>query len=69
MKNNLIREAIPAVVGRVIASAFVLNEKPDAHGVLLIFADGTELSVNFSFQMRVDAEDLHIGGITEKQRC
>ena len=36
------REPIAAAPGKVVSEAFVYN--PDAHGVLLVFADGTELS-------------------------
>ena len=58
MNKTLTREAIPAVAGKSISSAFVLKESREAHGVLLVFADGTELTVNFNHETRVGAEIL-----------
>ena len=51
-------QLLPAAVGRTICSACIVSEAKDVHGVLLIFTDGTELSVDFCSQP-VSAEVRH----------
>jgi hypothetical protein len=58
MKTESSHTPIPGAVGKVIASAVVLKEQPEVHGVLLIFTDGTELSVDF-YAPHVEDEIRH----------
>ena len=59
MKYESTRELIAAASGKIISSAFVLNEAPDIHGVLLVFTDGSELSIDFNYTARIAAEVRH----------
>jgi hypothetical protein len=58
MKTVLSHTPIPGVAGKVIASAVVLKEQPEVHGILLLFTDGTELSIDF-YAPHVEAEIRH----------
>jgi hypothetical protein len=53
------REPIAAASGKVVSEAFVYNQDPDAHGVLLVFTDGTELSIDFDYTTRIAANVRH----------
>jgi hypothetical protein len=59
MNNEASREPIAAASGKVVSEAFVYNQDPDAHGVLLIFADGTEVSIDFDYTTRIAANVRH----------
>ncbi len=58
MKTETPHTPVPGAAGKVIATAHVLKEQPDVHGVLLIFTDGSELSIDF-YAPHVEAEIRH----------
>lgn len=58
MKTESLHTHIPGAAGKVIASAVVLKQQPEVHGVLLLFTDGSELSIDF-YAPHVEAEIRH----------
>ena len=55
MRKSSQRVPIPAVIGRRVLSAYIFNDEPEAHGVVLSLDDGSDLSVEFSHEPRVAA--------------
>ena len=62
MNKSPIRTFIPAVVGRLVVSAYMFHNEDDAHGVVLTFDDGSDVCVEFNYGMRVAAEVFQCKG-------
>jgi hypothetical protein len=55
MISEISKVSLAAASGKTISSAQIVSEAKDVHGVLLIFTDGTEMSIDF-YSQNVSAE-------------
>jgi hypothetical protein len=58
MKSEISLVSLAAASGKTISSAEIVSEAKDVYGVLLIFTDGTELSIDF-YPQNIHAEVRH----------
>ena len=58
MHNRISPLLLPAASGKTVTSAQIVSDANDVHGVLLVFTDGTELSIDF-YSQNVEARVHH----------
>ena len=59
MSKSSQRTPIASLAGKVLVSAYMFSDEVDAHGLVLKLNDGSEVSIEFNYDIRLGAEVIH----------